>query len=151
MKIVYAWLEELGLVDTFAEVDIIRGAFDAQRLNVFAAGDDPDVRARMRAGRLAFNHIAAHLPAYEFFTGAQRRGFQVAIIYSPEEALQDPHFIARGMLAPVEHPELGTTFQYPGPPIRFTGTPWEAPTRAPLLGEHTASVLEQLDARERAP
>lgn len=150
MRVVYAWLDELGLVDTFKEADVIRGAFDAQRMNVFAAGDDPDVRTRMRAGRLAFNHIAAHLPAYEFFTGAQERGFQVAIVYSPEEALQDPHFIARGMLAPVEHPELGTTFQYPGPPIRFTATPWKAPTRAPFLGEHTALVLESLDSPEHA-
>lgn len=151
MKVVYAWLEALGLVDTFEAADVVRGAFDAPRMNLFAAGDDPEVRTRMRAGRLAFNHIAAHLPAYEFFTGAQERGFQVAIVYSPEEALQDPHFIARGMLTPVEHPELGTTFQYPGPPIRFTGTPWKAPTRAPLLGEHTASVLEELDAKGRAP
>ncbi len=150
MKVAYTWLEELGLVETFEEADVIRGAFDAQRMNVFAAGDDPDVRTRMRAGRLAFNHIAAHLPAYEFFTGAQQRGFQVAIVYSPEEALQDPHFVARGMLVPVEHPELGETFDYPGAPIRFTGTPWTTPTRAPLLGEHTASVLAELARRNNA-
>ena len=54
-------------------------------------------------------------------------------------AAQDPHFVARGFPAEIEHPELGRSFTYPGAPYRFTATPWSA-RRAPLLGEHQADL-----------
>ncbi len=85
-------------------------------------------------------YIASHLTAYDFFTGAQERGFQVGIIYSPEEAMADPHFVARGFPVEVEHPEHGRSFTYPGAPYKFEKSPWSV-GRAPLLGEHNDECL----------
>ena len=62
-------------------------------------------------------------------------GLATGVIYTPGEAMQDPHFVDRGFPVEIEHPELGRSFTYPGAPYRFNGTPWSA-TRAPLLGEH---------------
>ena len=85
-------------------------------------------------------YIASHLTAYDFFTGAQERGFQVGIIYSPEEAMADPHFVARGFPVEVEHPEHGRSFTYPDAPYKFEKSPWSV-GRAPLLGEHNDECL----------
>ena len=59
----------------------------------------------------------------------------MGIIYSPEEAMADPHFVARGFPVEVEHPEHGRSFTYPGAPYKFEKSPWSV-RRAPLLGEH---------------
>jgi len=44
---------------------------------------------------------------------------------------------------------VGRSFQYPGAPISMTGSPFAAPTRAPLVGEHTEEVLGLLDPEHR--
>lgn len=141
-KAVYEWMTNLGLLDGFEQRDVLKAACDGQAFDVFAAGEDPDIRAKMVAGRLALNHIGAHLPAFEFFTGAQERGFQIAIIYSPEESLEDPHMVARGMQVELEHAP-GDRYRYPGVPIRFNGTPAKVTVRAPHLDEHNEEVFEE--------
>ena len=88
--------------------------------------------------------MASRLSAYDFFVGAQRAGLPVGVIYAPEEAFEDPHFVARGFQAEVEHPELGRRVRYPGAPYRFEKTPWRLARRAPRLGEHTAEVFAEL-------
>ena len=49
------------------------------------------------AGREALAFIASRVTAYELFLGGQRAGVPVGVIYSPEEAFDDPPFVARGM------------------------------------------------------
>jgi crotonobetainyl-CoA:carnitine CoA-transferase CaiB-like acyl-CoA transferase len=144
----YEWLAALGVAEGFEGLAVLRSGFEGERVDVFLAGEDPDIRAKMVAGRRALELIASQMPAYEFFTGAQERGFQVAIIYSPEEAFEDPQFVARGFQVEVDHPELGRSFRYPGAPIRFTASPWQGGTRAPLLGEHNTEVLGGLGIDE---
>jgi crotonobetainyl-CoA:carnitine CoA-transferase CaiB-like acyl-CoA transferase len=65
------------------------------------------------------------------------------VVYSPDEALTDPHVVARGFLVEVDHPELGRSIAYPGAPYRFSHTPWEIRRRPPLLGEHQ-TLLDEL-------
>ena len=57
---------------------------------------DPEVLAILGAGRAALMHIAANIPALDFFEGAQGRDLQCGIIFSPEEAYENRHFRARG-------------------------------------------------------
>ena len=86
--------------------------------------------------------VAAHT-AEEIYRGAQALKFPWGTVRSPEENLEDPHFaIDRDMFPDIEHSEFGdgVTFRYAGTPYKFSGTPWSA-TRAPLLGEHTFSIL----------
>ncbi len=146
---VLEWLRELGLAEQFDQTPILELAIEETGgLKLDRVATDENVRARLGAGRDALNFIAEHTPALDFFHGAQRRGFQVSIVYSPEEAFEDEHLRVRGFQVEVEHPELGKSFRYPGAPIRFTKTPWQIRRRAPLLGEDNAEVFAELGLTE---
>jgi crotonobetainyl-CoA:carnitine CoA-transferase CaiB-like acyl-CoA transferase len=56
----------------------------------------------------------------------------------------DPHIAAREMLVEVEHPGSATPVTIASTPIRMTATPGAVTRRAPLVGEHTQTVLEGL-------
>ncbi len=98
--------------------------------------NDPLTQEVYAAARDCQEFIASKVGAYDYFLSAQQTGLTAGVVYSPEEVLTDPHFVARGWPTEVEHPELDRTFTYPGQPYRFTGTPWAISRRAPLLGEH---------------
>jgi len=87
--------------------------------------------------------LAARLPAYEFFLGCQRRGLVAGFIASPEEAVADPHLVARGFATAVTDSYTGRTETHLGPPYRFSRTPWSISRSAPRIGEHTESVLQK--------
>jgi crotonobetainyl-CoA:carnitine CoA-transferase CaiB-like acyl-CoA transferase len=66
-------------------------------------------------------------------------GVPVAPVNDVGAALEDPQLQARGGLAEIDHPTLGTVRQVPSP-LRV-GETQRAIERAPLLGEHTHDVL----------
>jgi len=138
------WLEEYGLLESFASAPLLEVGAGQGRLDLSQIATNPEVRETFMAGRDALVLLASSMPAYEFFSGGQQRGFQVGIIYSPEEVMEDEHFKARGFPVEVEHPDLGRSFVYPGAPYVFHGSPWAIQRRAPLLGEHTTEVLAEL-------
>jgi crotonobetainyl-CoA:carnitine CoA-transferase CaiB-like acyl-CoA transferase len=63
------------------------------------------------------------------------------------DLFEDPHVRAREMLVAVEHPGSARPVVFPNCPIRFTATPAGVYRRPPVLGEHTAEVLAELDAQ----
>jgi crotonobetainyl-CoA:carnitine CoA-transferase CaiB-like acyl-CoA transferase len=138
------WLEEYGLLESFASAPLLEVGAGQGRLDLSQIATNPEVRETFMAGRDALVLLASSMPAYEFFSGGQQRGFQVGIIYSPEEVMEDEHFKARGFPVEVEHPDLGRSFVYPGAPYLFHGSAWAIQRRAPLLGEHQAEVLAEL-------
>jgi crotonobetainyl-CoA:carnitine CoA-transferase CaiB-like acyl-CoA transferase len=144
-----AWLQELGIAGDFPEAVFLEMGAKRDFVDLSKIGEDDEVTAIFGAGREALNFVAGRLSAYDFFLGAQRAGLPVGVIYAPEEAFEDPHFVERGFQVPVEHPELGRTLRYPGAPYRFEKTPWRISRRAPRLGEHTDEVLAEL--AEQAP
>src|SRR6185312_15542711 len=85
------------------------------------------------AGREAMVFLAERLDSYEFFVETQRIGLATGVIYTPGEAIRDPNAVARGFPTAVPHPELDRDLTYPGPPYRFSATPWST-RRAPTLG-----------------
>ncbi len=76
----------------------------------------------------------------ELMEGAQLRRIPYAMVRPPQALAEDPQLRERGFFVPVEHPELGKTFRYPGAPFLFQKTPWRISRRPPLLGEHNGEV-----------
>ncbi len=143
-RAIYEWMRDLNLLEQFDLAPLLEQLVEGEPIPLWKLAEDEEARTRFAAGREAVNFLAEHLSAYDFFVGGQQRGFQFAIIYSPEEAMEDPHFAARGFHAEVEHPELGRTFRYPGAPYQFKRTPWRIDRRAPRLGEDNATVFGAL-------
>lgn len=143
--LVHDWLEAEGLLDEFVEAPLLLAGAALESFSLAEAMVDEEKQAIFGAGRDAFNLIASRIPAYEFFKKGQEFGFQVGIIHSPEEALEDPHFEARGMQHQVHHETIDRTIIYPGPPYQLSSGGWNITRRPPLLGEHTEEVLDALD------
>ena len=139
----YAWMTELGLVEDLPEAVFLEmGANWEGPFDLSTIGTDDTITAIFMAGRDALKLIASRVSAYEFFTGCQRAGLSVGIIYSPEEVFEDEHFKARGFQVPVEHEDLGRTIRYPGAPYRLPASPWAIAGRAPHPGEHNDELPE---------
>jgi len=75
----------------------------------------------------------------EVMERAQAEGLPVGAINTMKDVATDPHLAARGFFVELDHPAMGRQ-RYPGVPFRMSDTPGEL-RRAPLLGEHTASIL----------
>ncbi|HXC39791.1 MAG TPA: CoA transferase [Burkholderiales bacterium] len=138
------WLATEGLLDQFPGTAALKEAAKMGDVNFGSRDPGEQGRRIVDAARDGLTFIASRLKGYDFFIGAQNRGFQCGIIYTPDEAMRDPHFKARGFPAQVEHPELGRTITYPGMPYRMTGSPARIGRRPPLVGEHTEEVLREV-------
>ncbi|MSR13769.1 MAG: CoA transferase [Gammaproteobacteria bacterium] len=67
-----------------------------------------------------------------------------APVLSPRQALEDPHIKATGMLAPMDYPGLPRQVLVAPTPVDLSETPGQLRLRAPMLGEHTDLILEEL-------
>ena len=70
----------------------------------------------------------------------QAAGIPAGPVLHFEEAMADPHVVARGMAVDTQHPAAGT-FKTLGIPVKLSQTPGELRRPAPRLGEHTKEVL----------
>jgi crotonobetainyl-CoA:carnitine CoA-transferase CaiB-like acyl-CoA transferase len=147
----HGWLSELGLLEQLPEAVFLElAASRDEPIEMSAVETDPEVAAMMHAARDAIALIAQTIPAYDFYVAGQERGFAVGAVMTPDEAFEDPHFIARGFQIEVDHPELDATFRYPGIPMHSSAFTYRAPRRPPLLGEHSQEVLRSLSKPHEA-
>ncbi len=65
-------------------------------------------------------------------------------VYSPQQALDEPHIRDAGLLAEREFPGLAGTLPLAPTPIDLSETPGTYRRRAPLTGEHTDQILQSL-------
>ncbi|MBD3171339.1 hypothetical protein GF326_02600 [Candidatus Bathyarchaeota archaeon] len=92
----------------------------------------------------------------EAFDWLAKLGFPCAPIYEAYEAIDDPHLKAREMWVEVDHKAAGK-HKVPNFPVKFSETPGEVVSPAPMLGQHTREVLkkklgktdEELDSLEK--
>jgi len=70
-------------------------------------------------------------------------GLPVAPIYHINETAEDPHLEARNMFVEVDHPKAGK-IKVPNFPVKFSETPGEITSAAPLLGQNNKEVLMEL-------
>ena len=140
-----AWLEDLDLVDEFPLSPLLAMGSEYQKLTLHMIQEDDLAGEVFQAGREAMAFIASRMPAHDAFVGFQARGIAAGVVWSPDEMMQDPHFVERGFPTAVYQPQLGRSVLYPGPPIRFTASPMAIGIPAPALGAHTDEVRQELD------
>ena len=129
------WMAEEGVLEQypeafFLEMGVTRGGAHLSEINT-----DPEAQAIFHAGREGIRFMAERSAAYEFFVGAQSHGIAATVVYSPEEVLSDPHFVARGFPVEVDHDDIGATYTYLGLPFICNGSVSQL-RRAPRIGEH---------------
>ncbi|MFN3231611.1 MAG: CaiB/BaiF CoA transferase family protein [Alphaproteobacteria bacterium] len=69
-------------------------------------------------------------------------------VLKPQQVLEDEHVIATGMLHPTEFPGLDGLAPIMESQVKLSQTPGEIRHRAPLSGEHTDEVLNELGLTE---
>jgi benzylsuccinate CoA-transferase BbsE subunit len=89
----------------------------------------------------ALETFFANIPLEEAWHGGQELGLPWGAIRSMDEIVNDQHLQDRGFFVEVAHPELGTSFIYPGPAAIYNRSPWRISHRAPLIGEHNVEVF----------
>jgi len=80
----------------------------------------------------------------EALAALERAQIPAGPVYSPQQALEDPHIRAARLLREVDFPGLPVPAPVSETPVRFSLTPAGVRTRAPLLGEHTDEILREL-------
>jgi formyl-CoA transferase len=77
----------------------------------------------------------------------ERAGVPCGVLNTLDQVLEDEHVRARGFVRELDHTKLGRV-RATGSPVRFSRTPLRLERAGPLLGEHTAELLEELGVRD---
>ncbi|MDA0304907.1 MAG: CoA transferase [Proteobacteria bacterium] len=88
----------------------------------------------------ALNKIFAGQTTQDWLDKLKAAGVPAGPVLNVNEMHADPHALARDMVVDVEHARLGTVKTL-GLPVKFSKTPGEVTTGAPLYGQHTREVL----------
>jgi crotonobetainyl-CoA:carnitine CoA-transferase CaiB-like acyl-CoA transferase len=64
-------------------------------------------------------------------------------VYALEQTLSDPQVQSRQLMQSFDYPGIGAV-PLPAPPVRLSRTPGGIRHRAPLVGEHTDEILQEL-------
>jgi crotonobetainyl-CoA:carnitine CoA-transferase CaiB-like acyl-CoA transferase len=79
---------------------------------------------------------------------ARQYGFPLAPVRWVHESLDEPQLRERAFFEAIQIPEVGTLY-LPRLPFRFSNKKFQSIRPAPLLGEHTETVLmEELGLRQ---
>jgi crotonobetainyl-CoA:carnitine CoA-transferase CaiB-like acyl-CoA transferase len=87
--------------------------------------------------------VFAQQPTSFWWERLDRAGVPGGPVYTYEQTFEDPQVKARRMVIEVEHPKIGR-MKAMGHPVKSTGEIANVRMPAPLLGQHTAEVLDEL-------
>jgi crotonobetainyl-CoA:carnitine CoA-transferase CaiB-like acyl-CoA transferase len=79
----------------------------------------------------------------EWIEALDRAGVPGGPVLTYEQALSDPHILARSMVVELEHPVIGP-MRTIGPPTKFSTIDYAVRGPAPWLGQHTREVLLEI-------
>jgi crotonobetainyl-CoA:carnitine CoA-transferase CaiB-like acyl-CoA transferase len=108
---------------------------------------DYDSNANRIRNRAVLEPLLAEIfrgrPAAEWTEALQAAGIPSSLVRDFQEVSEHAQSQVRRMFPTLDHPTAGP-HRVTGTPVKLSATPGGAGTPAPLLGEHTASVLEEL-------
>ena len=133
---------------------IIAVIFDSFWDNLLEVIDEPafrDEKYRTQPARLAdkafidgrLAEILSTESSEYWLTRLTEKRIPCARVNRLDEALADEQVLSRNMVVELTHPEGGST-RAPGNPIKLSRTDEESFSPAPLLGQHTETVLRDL-------
>lgn len=123
------------------------GLWRATNLEAFAA--DPRLTTRTGRDAMADEIQAALAERFESATlehwtrTLEEAGVPAAVVQTPQEFIHDEHVWENEMVTRVDHPVAGSRIVM-NPPVRLSATPGAPGGPAPLLGEHSTAVLQDL-------
>jgi crotonobetainyl-CoA:carnitine CoA-transferase CaiB-like acyl-CoA transferase len=97
-----------------------------------------------------FGQWVLDLPKEAAADQAQRMGVPMVAVNDAADLHESAQYRHRGFFQNVCHPVLGQA-SYPTVPYLLSASPAEISAAAPTLGQHTAAVLDRLDAPHRPP
>jgi crotonobetainyl-CoA:carnitine CoA-transferase CaiB-like acyl-CoA transferase len=122
------------------------GAETGRNIPGSSAVSDRSARIIDLVARFVKKYTYADFP----WLAAQDAGVVCSPLRKPHENATDEHWRARGSFAEVEHPEQGRSYTYAVSKWLSTEPHWTVGRRAPLLGEDTQAIVEEL-AKEAEP
>ena len=96
------------------------------------------------------SEVFRELTCADILARLELAGVPAGPIRTLDEVFADPDVQARGLQLRVEHEQLGEV-SVPGGPWRIDGEPVSARLAPPILGQHTAQILEELGLGGRPP
>ena len=125
------WMDEEGMAEEWLKkVDFVA--------DYNAAALTEDLARRVEAAIAKFT--ATRTKAELFEEGGIKRRILLAPVSTIKDVSQNPQLKFRNYWTTVEHPELGETLAYCGPPFKLSETPAKYRRRAPLIGEHNGEI-----------
>jgi crotonobetainyl-CoA:carnitine CoA-transferase CaiB-like acyl-CoA transferase len=103
-----------------------------------ARGDNGEVISKRMA------EWAAERTTAEALDELERARIPAGPLYSPQQALEDQHIRAAGLLRDTRYPGLPRPAPLAPTPVDLSETPGRFRHRAPTLGEHTDAILAEL-------
>jgi crotonobetainyl-CoA:carnitine CoA-transferase CaiB-like acyl-CoA transferase len=111
-----------------------------------------DARFATNADRVRNNEVLIALlercfqekPSAHWLALLDAAGIPAGPVLEFDQAMADPHIVARGMAVVTEHPAAGS-LKTLGIPVKLSDTPGNLRRPAPTLGEHTQEVLGSLN------
>jgi crotonobetainyl-CoA:carnitine CoA-transferase CaiB-like acyl-CoA transferase len=116
--------------------------------------DDPrfgDDRGRGRHAQVVSERLAAWCaarPRADALKKLDAARIPAGPVHSPQEALDDAHIRASGVLLDIAYPGAARPAPVADTPIQLSATPGRIRGRAPLLGEHTDAILTEIGYSE---
>ncbi|CAN1544506.1 CaiB Predicted acyl-CoA transferases/carnitine dehydratase [Burkholderiaceae bacterium] len=86
-------------------------------------------------------------PTAHWVSKLDAAGIPAGPVYTFDQALSDPHILARNMIVEIDHPIMGKTKAF-GSPVKSSGEFTKIRLPAPWLGQHTADVLNSVGLSE---
>jgi len=129
-RIIARWIDEEGMST---------GLLQKMNWEYDMSKQTQDVQDQMESefAKIFLKHTKA-----ELYSKALEDGVMLSPFCTVRDIVENPQLQARDYWVKVEHPELGSTVNYPGAFIKASKTPCRVVRRAPLIGEHNKEIYE---------